>query len=61
MSSIRVFASRLRAVFGSSRRDRKLADELGSHIEMETEANIRRGMSKDEARYAALRGFGGVT
>ncbi len=61
MTWIRVFASRLRSAFGSGRLDRDLADELRSHMEMETEANVRRGMSKDEARYAALRAFGGAT
>lgn len=61
MTWIRVFASRVRSVFGRSGRERELAEELRSHIEMETEANKRRGMSEDEARYAAMRGFGGIT
>jgi putative ABC transport system permease protein len=34
--------------------------ELRIHLEMETDENIRRGMSEEEARRAALRSFGGV-
>src|SRR5215213_7553917 len=30
------------------------------HVEMETEANVRRGMAPGEARRAALRSFGNV-
>jgi putative ABC transport system permease protein len=33
-------------------------EELRSHVEMETHANIERGMTPDEARLAALRSFG---
>ncbi len=57
---IRVLAWRLGSVFRARRLDRELAEEMRSHIEMETEANVRRGMSPDRARHAALRGFGGV-
>jgi putative ABC transport system permease protein len=35
-------------------------DELRFHLEMETEANMGRGLSPDAARRAALRDFGGV-
>lgn len=55
------FASRVRALFSLRRLDRELEDELRSHIEMETEANLRRGMSRDAARRMALLEFGGVT
>jgi putative ABC transport system permease protein len=47
-----------------SRRKRMLEDldqEITNHIEMETQDNIERGMSLEEARYAALRKFGNVT
>lgn len=40
--------------------ERDLDDEMLFHIERETEANIRKGMSAEEARAAALRRFGGV-
>jgi putative ABC transport system permease protein len=34
--------------------------ELRNHIERQTEQNIRMGMDPEEARYAALKAFGGV-
>ncbi len=46
------------------RRKRMLKDldqEIRDHIEMATQENIDRGMSPEEARYAALRKFGNVT
>lgn len=52
--------SRLRAVRRKAKLDEELDEEVRFHLEMETEENIRRGMSADEARYAALRRFGGV-
>ena len=57
----RVIASRLRGLVAAGRLDREIEDELHSHVEMETEANLRRGMTPEEARRAALREFGGVT
>ena len=51
----------MRALFAAPQLDRDLDDELRSHIEMETEANLRRGMTPAEARRAALLEFGGVT
>jgi hypothetical protein len=38
-----------------------LTDDIRDHIERETQDNIDRGMSAEEARYAALRRFGNVT
>ena len=38
-----------------------LGDELREHIERETQENIERGMTPEEARAAALRKFGNVT
>jgi predicted permease len=38
-----------------------LDDDIRDHIERETEGNIQRGMTPEEARYAALRRFGNVT
>jgi putative ABC transport system permease protein len=40
--------------------EQELDEELAIHIEMETEKNIRAGMSPAEARRAALIAFGGV-
>jgi len=47
-----------------SRRKRMLDDldqDIREHIEMETRDNVERGMSPEDARYAALRKFGNVT
>src|SRR6266852_109365 len=47
-----------------SRRKRMLEElnlDIRDHIESETQDNITRGMSPEEARYAALRKFGNVT
>ena len=47
-----------------NRRKRMLNDldqDIRDYIEVETEDNIARGMSPEEARYAALRKFGNVT
>src|SRR5580693_7556112 len=38
-----------------------LDQDIREHIEMETQDNIERGMSPEEARYAAMRKFGNVT
>src|SRR5262245_66530083 len=40
--------------------DREMDRELQFHLEMETAENVRRGMSEEEARRAALLSFGGV-
>ncbi|MGH9742603.1 MAG: ABC transporter permease, partial [Candidatus Acidiferrum sp.] len=39
----------------------ELDDDIRDHIECETQDNIDRGMSPDEARHAAMRKFGNVT
>jgi predicted permease len=51
---------RLRSVLFGDHVDRELDEELQFHIEQQTELNISRGMSRDDARRAALRAFGGV-
>jgi predicted permease len=46
------------------RRERMMEDldrDIREHIEMETQDNVERGMSPEEARYAAVRKFGNVT
>src|SRR5829696_4382336 len=58
MKWLNLVRARLR---GLLRREAVLQDideELRSHVEMETHANIERGMMPDEARLAALRSFG---
>ena len=51
---------RLRALFFKSKLEDELQAELQFHIEREIEENIARGMTSEDARYAALRSFGGV-
>ena len=40
---------------------REVDEELQFHVEMETRANLERGMTPAEARRVALRDLGGVT
>jgi predicted permease len=49
---------RWRRFFERSARDADLSQEIGHHIAQETDDNIARGMSPDEARMAAMRKFG---
>src|SRR5215510_823151 len=51
---------RLRALFFKSKMEEELDEEAQFHLEREIEENIARGMSPEEARYAAMRSFGGV-
>src|SRR6185503_12935276 len=60
MISIRIFLSRLRGLFLKRKLEDELADEIQSHLEMQIEEHVRQGMSPAEARYVALRKFGGV-
>jgi len=60
MKHFHILPARLRALV---RRDviiRDIDEELRLHIELETEANIGRGMAPAEARRVALRDFGNV-
>src|SRR5436305_12679678 len=55
-------AARLVAGFiGRSSHDRELDDEMQFHLEKATERNVRRGMSFEQARRAAVVTFGGRT
>ncbi|TAM78782.1 MAG: ABC transporter permease [Acidobacteria bacterium] len=51
---------RLRSLFRKKRVEDELSDELRFHLEKLVEENVAKGMSAEEARYAALREFGGV-
>jgi predicted permease len=57
----RMLLSRLVALVRSGRLDAELDDEMRAHLEMLTDEHEQRGLSRDEARAAALRDFGGVT
>src|SRR5215475_8235381 len=56
----RKIVSTLGVLFGSKKKERELDEELAFHIDRETEKNLRRGLSREEARRAALVEFGGV-
>ena len=51
---------RLRSLFRKSRVEKELSDELRFHLEKLIEEHAAKGMTPDEARYAALRELGGV-
>src|SRR5690348_102806 len=51
---------RLRSVFRKKGVEDELSEELRFHLEKLIEENVAKGMSAEEARYAALREFGGV-
>ncbi|MFP5260954.1 MAG: ADOP family duplicated permease [Blastocatellia bacterium] len=58
MRGLGIFSARLRALLGREEVIADIDEEMRLHVEMDTEANIERGMSPDEARRAALRSFG---
>ena len=60
MTSLRVFFQRLRALFRRRSLEQELDEEFRVHLEMQIEDYRRQGMTAEEARYAALRKFGGV-
>jgi macrolide transport system ATP-binding/permease protein len=57
---VRVFIHRLATILRRRRLEDDLDEELRSHLEMAVEGNLRKGMSPEEARREALRGFGGI-
>jgi len=60
MRSLRVVASRVRALIRGRRLDDDLQDEIASHLDEATEEFVQQGLSPAEARRAARRSFGGV-
>ena len=60
MTQLRILLSRFVGLFRKDRLEKELAEEVRSHLEMQIEENRRHGMSPEDARYAALRSFGGV-
>src|SRR5262245_24185703 len=61
MKWFNILRARLRALFRRESVLRDIEEELRVHVEMETETNIERGMSPDEARAAALKSFGALS
>src|SRR5262249_7951720 len=60
MSWLWMAISRLLSLFGRSRQDKELDEEMRAHIDMLEEEYVRRGMNPREAQRAARRSFGGI-
>src|SRR5215471_18225365 len=58
MKALRRLIHRLNGLWSRGQRERDLVDELESHIQMQTDDNIRAGMSPEDARRAAILQFG---
>ena len=57
---LRILFSRCAALFRRRKLDADLDEELRAHIDLAIAENLRRGLSPENARTAALRAFGGV-
>jgi len=57
---LRIFIHRLCGLFLKRKMERDMEDEIRSHLDMQIEDNMRLGMCPEEARYEALRKFGGA-
>src|SRR5438105_15352660 len=60
MRQLRALFFRLAALFRKAQRDRDLAAEMESHLQLHIEDNLRAGMTHAEARRQALIKLGGV-
>ena len=60
MTSLRVLVSRVLDLLVSHRRERRLDEEISTHLDLLTDEYLARGLSPAEARRAARRAFGGV-
>src|SRR5215470_1960382 len=60
MRKLRALFLRLGGLFNRERRERELADELESHLQMHIEDNLRSGMTPEEARRRAVMKLGGI-
>src|SRR6266542_6602129 len=60
MNRLRQFLFRFGGLFRRRRLEAEMSEELQEHLEMRIERNIQNGMTPEEARYAAMRSFGGV-
>ena len=57
---VRRFFHRLAALFRSGRAESELAREINAHLQLAEDRFVEQGMTRDDARYAARRAFGGV-
>ena len=60
MGRLRAWLVRVAGLFNKRRRERELAEELESHLQMHIADNLRAGMSPPEARRQALIKLGGL-
>src|SRR6266481_5924319 len=60
MNKLRGWLLRLGEFFGRDRRERDLAAEMESHLQMHIDENLRAGMSAEEARRQTLIKLGGI-
>jgi hypothetical protein len=60
MSQLGTILRSIRTLFRLERADRELDEELRFYLERQVEINIAAGMEPENARYSALRSFGGV-
>jgi len=60
MKRLRVLMMRVAGLFGGSRREQELAEELDSHLQMHIDDNLRAGLTPQEARRQAMLRLGGV-
>jgi macrolide transport system ATP-binding/permease protein len=58
MRPLRAWVQRVAGILSGSRRERELAEELESHLQLHIDDNIRAGMPPPEARRQALIKFG---
>jgi predicted permease len=60
MTFLRTARSRLLELVSRERRERRLHDEIQSHLDLLIDEHMARGLSREEAVLAARRSFGGV-
>ncbi len=60
MTTIRRFVLRLLSFFRHDAAEAELSREIRSHLQLLEDEHVAKGMSRDEARLAARRAFGGV-
>ena len=60
MRKLHAWLSRFKGLFLKNARERELADEIESHLQLHIDDNIRAGMSPEKARRVAVMKLGGV-
>jgi macrolide transport system ATP-binding/permease protein len=60
MKALRVWTLRLAGLFAKQRRERELAEEFESHLQLQFEDNLRAGMTREQARREAILKSGGI-